>query len=63
MAADVDYLHVKRIHLVSFSYIIIEDKNSTRNKVGSRAYEICLIYNNKASKNKSDVVNYRLRVI
>jgi hypothetical protein len=25
VAADVDYLHVKRIHLVSFSYIVIED--------------------------------------
>jgi hypothetical protein len=25
MAADMDHLHVKRIHLVSFSYIVIED--------------------------------------
>jgi hypothetical protein len=25
VAADVDDLHVKRIHLVSFSYIVIED--------------------------------------
>jgi hypothetical protein len=24
--ADVDHLHIKRIHLVNFSYIIIEDK-------------------------------------
>jgi hypothetical protein len=26
VTAGVDYLHVKRIHLVSFSYIVIEDK-------------------------------------
>jgi hypothetical protein len=26
MAADIDHLHVKRIHLVSFFYIVIEDK-------------------------------------
>jgi hypothetical protein len=25
VAADVDYLHIKRIYLVSFSYIFIED--------------------------------------
>jgi hypothetical protein len=25
VAADVDHLHVKRIHLVDFSYIVIED--------------------------------------
>jgi hypothetical protein len=25
VVADVDYLHVKRIHLVGFSYIVIED--------------------------------------
>jgi hypothetical protein len=25
VAADVDRVHVKRIHLVSFSYIVIED--------------------------------------
>jgi hypothetical protein len=25
VAVDVDHLHVKRIHLVSFSYIVIED--------------------------------------
>jgi hypothetical protein len=25
VAADVDHLHVKKIHLVSFSYIVIED--------------------------------------
>jgi hypothetical protein len=25
MAADMDHLHIKRIHLVSFSYIVIED--------------------------------------
>jgi hypothetical protein len=25
VAADVDHLHVKRIHLVGFSYIVIED--------------------------------------
>jgi hypothetical protein len=25
VAADVDHLHVKRIYLVSFSYIVIED--------------------------------------
>jgi hypothetical protein len=25
VAADVDYLHVKRIYLVSFFYIVIED--------------------------------------
>jgi hypothetical protein len=25
VAADVDHLHVKRIHLVRFSYIVIED--------------------------------------
>jgi hypothetical protein len=24
VAADVDYLHVRRIHLVCFSYIVIE---------------------------------------
>jgi hypothetical protein len=26
VTTDVDYLHVKRIHLVGFSYIVIEDK-------------------------------------
>jgi hypothetical protein len=26
MTSDMDHLHVKRIHLVSFSYIVIEDK-------------------------------------
>jgi hypothetical protein len=26
--ADVDHLHVKRIHLVGFSYIVIEDSLS-----------------------------------
>jgi hypothetical protein len=26
VTVDVDHLHVKRIHLVSFSYIVIEDK-------------------------------------
>jgi hypothetical protein len=25
MVADVDHLHVKRIHIVGFSYIVIED--------------------------------------
>jgi hypothetical protein len=25
ITADVDHLHVKKIHLVSFSYIVIED--------------------------------------
>jgi hypothetical protein len=25
--ADMDHLHVKRIHLVDFSYIVIEDYN------------------------------------
>jgi hypothetical protein len=25
--ANMDHLHVKRIHLVSFSYIVIEDSN------------------------------------
>jgi hypothetical protein len=25
VATDVDHLHVKRIHLVGFSYIVIED--------------------------------------
>jgi hypothetical protein len=25
MVADLDHLHVKRIHLVNFSYIVIED--------------------------------------
>jgi hypothetical protein len=25
VTADMEYLHVKRIHLVSFSYIVIED--------------------------------------
>jgi hypothetical protein len=25
VTTDVDHLHVKRIHLVSFSYIVIED--------------------------------------
>jgi hypothetical protein len=25
VAADVDYLHIKRIHLVGFSYIVLED--------------------------------------
>jgi hypothetical protein len=25
MIADVDHLHVKRIHIVGFSYIVIED--------------------------------------
>jgi hypothetical protein len=25
VTADVDHLHVKRIHLVSFSYIVIDD--------------------------------------
>jgi hypothetical protein len=28
VAADIDHLHVKRIHLVSFFYIVIEDKFS-----------------------------------
>jgi hypothetical protein len=28
MTADVDHLHVKRIHLVSFFYIVIEDLTS-----------------------------------
>jgi hypothetical protein len=28
VAADVDHLHVKRIHLVGFSYIVIEDSLS-----------------------------------
>jgi hypothetical protein len=28
VAADVDHLHVKRIHLVVFSYIVIEDKTN-----------------------------------
>jgi hypothetical protein len=27
VTADVDHLHVKRIHLVGFSYIVIEDYN------------------------------------
>jgi hypothetical protein len=27
VAADVDYLHVKKFHLVGFSYIVIEDKS------------------------------------
>jgi hypothetical protein len=26
VTADVDYLHVKRINLVGFSYIVIEDR-------------------------------------
>jgi hypothetical protein len=26
VAVDIDHLHIKIIHLVSFSYIIIEDK-------------------------------------
>jgi hypothetical protein len=25
VAGDIDYLHIKRIYLMSFSYIIIED--------------------------------------
>jgi hypothetical protein len=25
VAADVDHLHIKRIHLVGFSYVVIED--------------------------------------
>jgi hypothetical protein len=25
MSTDLDHLHIKRIHLVSFSYIVIED--------------------------------------
>jgi hypothetical protein len=28
VAADVDHLHVKRIHLVGFSYILMEDNKS-----------------------------------
>jgi hypothetical protein len=31
MTADVDKLHVKRIHLVDFSYIVIEDLHSISN--------------------------------
>jgi hypothetical protein len=27
VAADVDYLYVKKFHLVGFSYIVIEDKS------------------------------------
>jgi hypothetical protein len=27
VAANVDHLHVKKIHLVSFSYIVIDDYN------------------------------------
>jgi hypothetical protein len=29
VTADVDHLHVKRIHLVSFSYIVIENKDNS----------------------------------
>jgi hypothetical protein len=31
VAADVDHLHVKRIHLVSFSYIVIKDAAGFQN--------------------------------
>jgi hypothetical protein len=32
VAADMEYLHVKRIHLVSFSYIVIEDESRNISK-------------------------------
>jgi hypothetical protein len=33
VAADMDHLHAKRIHLVGFSYIVIED--STRQSLSN----------------------------
>jgi hypothetical protein len=32
VVADVDHLYVKRIHLVDFSYIVIEDLDQWREK-------------------------------
>jgi hypothetical protein len=30
VTCDVDHLHVKRIHLLNFSYIVIEDKEQKK---------------------------------
>jgi hypothetical protein len=32
MKIDVDHLHIKKIHLVNFSYIVIEDLSMQHNK-------------------------------
>jgi hypothetical protein len=30
VAADIDHLYIKRIHLLNFSYIVIEDKEQKK---------------------------------
>jgi hypothetical protein len=37
-SGDVDHLHIKRIHLVGFSYIVIEDKFSPISQIQDKLH-------------------------
>jgi hypothetical protein len=43
VAADVDHVHVKRIDLVGFSYIIIEDSTKTLISLGATSSQTQII--------------------